>query len=1657
MIPAAYRALEILADGPQRRIVRGERLVDGLPVIIKSLRATDDFIARERLQNHLRIASGLHIRGIPPIVDALDAADGYLVMHDAGAVTLSDRIADGPLSLDAFLTVATELTRIVADLHDAHILHRDIAPQNILLDAGTLAPSLIDLGLGLRVEEDGTASVDRSAGGTIHYMSPEQTGRMNRRIDARSDLYGLGAVFFAMLTGRPPFVSDDASELLHAHIAKRAPHVRDLRADIPFEIDELVDVLLRKDPDERYASARILLDDLVALREARVTGAPLPVLRGAGAVRRLVVPNVVAGRDAILDRLVPSVATDAQPRIIIVRGEAGIGKSAIVRAAADRAARRGVHVGRGGYDRFDRGQPASAITAALTEALSFLDSLEGDDRRSWREHIGDQLRGAEAIVAANLPHLRPYLEDAGPLPALAPREAQARSLRAMELLAGAIAPEHAPMLLVLEDVQWADVFSMDLIERVVQASHEHAMSFLCSVRDGEASSDAIVDALVAFGAACGVATDVVVVPPLDVTAVADVIAAAIRARPAGLDQAALLIHRATQGNALAVRETIRHCGHTGTIRFDPPTASWVFDLEAMARLVMSDPSSTYLVEHVRDLSEDLRSTLVVAVCLGTSFVIDDLAEARELAPDEVADHCNVLSHEGLLYHRDDGTYHVMHDRVVDAARAGIDAAVLATIHRRIADAIAARTSARGHEVRIFELVHHGNAAQSLITNDAERLLLAERNLIAARVSRRSAAFAACAQYATVTLRLLDACKSVHRQVRHEATLLLAECKGIRGDVEGARTILDEAVRVTDDPLHRADLFGARMDLETVVGDMPTAFRHGVFALRELGIELPSTPSNLHVLRSFIRARLALRGRRPDDLLDHATLRDERARRALRILDGISTSAYHESTLMIAVAGLERARVAFTHGLDAESVDAVAFYAMILTLMGMKRQGARFADIAEHLAERGSHPRTHGMTLFVLGATTTIWTRPAVDTLNIIRRAFDASTRASDGTYAGYAMGHEVQNLLFQGRPMSEVLAALEQRWDVVRGLFPSEKEPPLIVRLFRIQAHQQALALRGEVHLQDDLASTDFDPREHVDELTTSRNAAGLGEWYWKLLLVSMLADDLEHARSASDRLRPWEFATAGQPFSIDIAMLRALLAARTGDAASLKKNAAFLRKAASLSPACQSRVHFVNGLVAYLSADTNAAREAFVEALRITRAEKNLVLSGFIAEWLAVVCDRTGMPEAAHSYRELACSAFGGFGATIAVDRLRGRTPERVTGRRDEQTSTHRDASVIDLDLVLRASASITSEIRLEGLMKTLLTLVLQHAGAQRVILFTRSGDDMTVTAESDADGTMTIGAEVDPGTPYVRSAVDDAVRTNEPLLIEDAGASDTYGHDPDVMRRSVRSVMVLPIKHSGTSLGVLYLENNLTSNAFTSERAGVIRLLIGHVAVALENARLYDAQQRLLDATARFVPAEFLHHLGERSIGDITSGMAVRLPMTVLFADIRRFTTISEALPTDATFSFLNAYLRLVEPIIRAHGGFIDKYIGDAVMALFPGTPADAVHAAVEIQRALVAFNNDRMAGDLPDVAVGIGIHHGDVILGTVGSVHRMDTTVIGDTVNVASRLEHLTKERGLGIVISDEVRRSCPANGVTYEPIGSAAIRGRSQPVLAYEVRH
>jgi len=297
---------------------------------------------------------------------------------------------------------------------------------------------------------------------------------------------------------------------------------------------------------------------------------------------------------------------------------------------------------------------------------------------------------------------------------------------------------------------------------------------------------------------------------------------------------------------------------------------------------------------------------------------------------------------------------------------------------------------------------------------------------------------------------------------------------------------------------------------------------------------------------------------------------------------------------------------------------------------------------------------------------------------------------------------------------------------------------------------------------------------------------------------------------------------------------------------------------------------------------------------------------------------------------------------------------------------------------------------------------------------------------------------------------------RLRRPLVLADAAAEEEFRHDPRVMAAGLRSVLCLPQTLQSQVLGVVYLENNLASNVFGSLRLETIEILGTQLAISLENASLYGVMARINCSYGRFIPHEFLSFLGRDSILDVELGDQVLKRMTVLFADIREFTAISERLTPKESFDFLNGYLRRVGPIVRLHNGFIDKYIGDAVMALFPGSGADAVRAALAIQREVAAYNQERGAMDAEPLRIGIGIHTGDLMLGTVGEEERMESTVISDAVNLADRVEDLTKTFGCSIALTADTLEELPASMVvTVRSLGDLQVRGKSLPVKVLEL--
>jgi adenylate cyclase len=231
----------------------------------------------------------------------------------------------------------------------------------------------------------------------------------------------------------------------------------------------------------------------------------------------------------------------------------------------------------------------------------------------------------------------------------------------------------------------------------------------------------------------------------------------------------------------------------------------------------------------------------------------------------------------------------------------------------------------------------------------------------------------------------------------------------------------------------------------------------------------------------------------------------------------------------------------------------------------------------------------------------------------------------------------------------------------------------------------------------------------------------------------------------------------------------------------------------------------------------------------------------------------------------------------------------------------------------------------------------------------------------------------------------------------------------------------------------------------------------------IAAANEERDHAQRRTIEeistlnvAYARFVPRAFLDLLGKSDVRDVHLGDGVEREMTVLFSDVRSFTTISEALSPAETFGFINGLLSRTGPVVREYGGIVDKYVGDAIMALFPGAADDALRAAIALQGAVREHNVERAADGKPPIAVGVGLHRGSLMLGTIGEHERMDGTVIADAVNVASRVEGLTKYFGARVIVSGDVRAALadPA-AYTFRFLGCVAVMGKRQGVELYEV--
>jgi predicted ATPase/class 3 adenylate cyclase len=1641
-----------------------------------------------------------------------------LVMDDVGAISLDHAVRPGGLPITELLRLGAAIAGALGELHAAGVIHKDIKPSNVIVHPTTGDVWLIDLGIATRLARE---SVRQSAlgrtEGTLLYMAPEQTGRMNRCVDSRADLYSLGILLFELATGAPPFVAADPVEILHAHLARRPPSLSEVRPEIPRPLADIVSLLLEKSADARYASAFGVQHDLATCRaEWDAKGACAPfALRQRDRSPVFRIPEKLYGRADEQARLMDAFARASRGEVgfLTVSGYAGIGKTALVGEVRQPIAQQRGYFCAGKFDQFRRDLPYLALLQALSDLVRQVLTEPNERIVKYRAAVLAAVETLGGVLTAVLPDLVHLIGEQDPVPDVGPVEAQARLKRLFANFVQVFAQPGHPLVIFLDDLQWADAPSLALLEALATDRAASHLLLIGGFRDNEVPPSHPLRGSLERIASGGCPVVDLVLAPLDqgtVTAIVDdtLECGLERARPVGA-----LVHERAGGNPFFVLELIRSLHERGAITFDATARSWAWDLASLSKIEITGNVVELLTQKLGELPRDSLDVIQTAACCGAEFDLETMVLVSGLAGRDVARALAPALEAGLVLPMDadyrlvessslwnepaafDVRYRFQHDRVQQAAHGLLDASEIAERHLRIGRILLAHAAPSDRRHRIIDIVNHLDLGVAKLESKTERLDLAALNLEAARVAHASLAFDAAAHYLATGISLLpgDAWEKATKLALalHD---LAADTAMARGDMDGLDRFGDIVLERATTALDRMNIYRHKLRADVVRTRYAEAVDLALEVLKDAGVVLPRKPHPGHALWAIAMTWRAMEGRKPLELASLKPMERAEDRAILDVLTSAAPAAYFAEPDLLPLIGLKAAQLSMRLGNAPSSAYGYSICGLILCgVLGDMERGQEFGRLAESVAAR--FPGIDQMRAeFVVAVFIRHWKEPLRDVATRLHDVWRRSILNGDEESATYCAGVGHYNGFFSGEALGTLRARLADPADQVARSGQEHSK-------YGFLAWTQLFALLADTSQPEHLVGPVFDMRARLPAFERAKNGVQIA--------LSSLASGILHvtfgrwrdAWTDLERGHVHRESIVAQVAVPGLAYLRALAGlCLLADERELPDRAAIQREVrkdrkrlgawvAHYDGNFGHRVQLLDALQTLVDGRPEDALVKTERAIEAARAASMPFDEGLGCERAARLSERLGLTELERVYYGRAARVFERWGALGKAAHLEGEARRRLGASllRDTTvtlTNSHSSSSddgdgrlgtsAIDVQSLLKALRAVSREISLESLLARTMEVAMENAGADRGVLLLPSAGSWSVRferelgqgARGDAAASVSIrttGTPLSAFTELPHSLVEFVARTRETVVLDDAARSDRFGQDPYIQKARPRSVLSGPIVLGGALSGIVYLENRLSGGAFTADRMQLVEAVTAQAAIAMENAGLYSdlegalkRQVELTDANRRFVPQEFLAALGKESIATVALGDSVQKEMSVLFSDMRGFTTLVEGMSPEQNIEFINQFLAEMEPAILSRGGFVDSYAGDAIMALFRGAPADALGGAVEMLRRLETYNAGRARRGQPHVRIGIGVNTGMLTLGTIGGPQRIKCGVIGDPVNLASRIESATKHYGVPLLVGESTRAGLGA-GATFQlrEVDRVRVLGRQTPTTLYEV--
>lgn len=1422
-----------------------------------------------RYYREFEILRGLEGRfAMMPAALETDGVAPHLIFPAAAeAVALDVVLAGQPMPLERALPLVAEIAEALSKLHQSGVIHNSIRAANVLLRDGD-EPALVGFGRATRMPDARGADAQELRGQEVAlaHLAPEQTGRINRVTDYRADLYGLGVLIFRVLTGRYPLEAEGVMGWVHAHVASAPSRLRDLDPKFPAELDALVDCLLAKNPEDRYQNAFGVARDLRAL----AAGESVDVESGRqGLSGRFALAQALYGREseaATLRAVFDEVCLGAR-RAVVVRGRSGIGKTALVEEIhRPLVERRGRFAG-GKFGQFGRATPYSAIREALSRLVQEL-SVESE---RWLDEL-DELGSALPVIADFLPPLSALLGPQPPLPRLPASDAEERFLAAMADFFAHLCRDGEPLVLFVDDLQWADQASLALLESLLGAERVAHLMVILSYRDNEVTGGHPVLAMERRLADAGVELPRLGLEPLSHRDVRSLLADSFQRDDEATAALARIVSEKAGGNPFHTRQLLRSLHNAGAIVFDFLAGSWSWDSGAVQAAAVTSNVVELMVARVRELGPRIAEVLSFASCIGPRFRLDELSAAMDVPPSALHETLMAAVSASLLVplegselwmemgeeggglvdaHADRIGYRFAHDRVQQAAYSLNASDALPRIHLTLARFL--RT--RGHtDGELYSTTNHYNEALDLVVDPEERKGVAELNLRAARQAAAGGAHDAAHEYAgRATSLITEIGRRTDPRLSVQCLSAFGESKFVLGEVDGALGLYGEALELCETTLERIPISTRVMETHISQGRVSAALETLVGMLDEFGIHADPEEAERLARGAADAVREARRGRTVEEIVNGPELVDpEKAALVGMLGRSIDTAFMNGRDWVVTVTSIA-VRTALESGVSPPSSICFATYGLMdaepetaegfATRFEFGRIGAlvaeRFGELQWISAANVSNPHQFQVSFSVA--------------VSRFERASVAGWESGALTWAGYADVRRLHMMFAAGvdlRKLDEERRERQTRLACVNQAVSDvccEVTGALAISLQSLVTQPRWLGGSWEAEQALEKRSQMMGPWAACKFYSAQQILASFWRDYPRVVEASRKMAGVIHAMHAMSHEHLFylfeALALANAPEAWELTE-----AARD---ARLDEIGSFFHEHAKLNDDYRPCELLVAAARARSLGETADAFEGFARAADAASESGQEHLRALAYEEAGFHARELGRMEFSDFCLGRAHSTYLGWGAAAKAYEISERFPAAVGERRSSSgvRALVAESQPVSLDLqtVLDASRAIFEELTLERVLARVVASAVQNAGATRGVLILGDSSELRVEACATVDRVVVASSPLEDYAGLPRSVIEYVARTGEPVIVDDARVCPRFMDDPDIVERELRSMFVLPVHRQGRLVAILHLENELTTAAFTSDRVALLRTIAAQAAVSLHNARLYDELSRL------------------------------------------------------------------------------------------------------------------------------------------------------------------------------------------------------------------